>query len=70
MGHLLDRPADAEETLLRTLMLLGQVTIFCNQKGLRVLGWPKIDTGRVRTIQALVCSHTRAIFHDATKTGT
>lgn len=64
VGGLLGQPADAEATLLRTLALIGQVTIFCNHKGLRVLGWPTIDAARVQEIQALVRDHARAIFRD------
>jgi AcrR family transcriptional regulator len=62
VGYLINQSEDAEQTLLHTIMLLGQVTIFCNQKGLRVLGWPTIGPERVQTIQALVRARARSIF--------
>jgi AcrR family transcriptional regulator len=65
VGRLLGQPAEAEETLLRTLAIFGQILIFCNHKGPRILGWPQIDPARVRVIQALVREHTQAIFRTA-----
>jgi TetR/AcrR family transcriptional regulator, regulator of cefoperazone and chloramphenicol sensitivity len=62
VGRLMSQPADQEATLLRTLMILGQVFFFCNQKGPRVLGWEQIDEARVKAIQSLVREHTQAIF--------
>ncbi len=62
VGRLLDRPADDETTLLRTLAVLGQVLIFCNQKGPKTMGWPAITPDRVCAIQAIVREHAMAIF--------
>jgi TetR/AcrR family transcriptional regulator, regulator of cefoperazone and chloramphenicol sensitivity len=62
VGRLMSQPADEEATLLRTLAILGQVVIFCNRKGPRVLGWEQIDKARVKSIQTLVREHTQAIF--------
>lgn len=62
IGRLTDQPPDAEQTLLRTVAVIGQVTVFCNRKAHQALGWQHLDDTRVRAIQALVRQHTRAIF--------
>jgi len=63
IGRLLDRPADDTETLLRTVAILGQVTIFCNRKTQRALGWQATADGAdMQAVQAVVRNHTRAIF--------
>lgn len=62
IGRLIDRPADEEVTLLRTLALLGQARVFCGQNGLRALGWPEVDGQRLKTIQTLLRQHTQATF--------
>jgi TetR/AcrR family transcriptional regulator, regulator of cefoperazone and chloramphenicol sensitivity len=62
VGKLTGQPSDAEQTLLRTVALLGQVSVFCNRKAHQVLDWQELDETRVRTIQAVVREHTRAIF--------
>jgi len=62
IGHLTDQPPDAEPTLLRTVALIGQVSVFCNRKAHQALGWEHLDDARVHAIQALVREHTRAIF--------
>jgi AcrR family transcriptional regulator len=66
VGRLLGRPAEHEETLLRTVALLGQVTIFCNRKSHRVLGWTEPGEIEVRAIQAVIRAHTKAIFRHVT----
>lgn len=62
IGRLTHQPPDAEQTLLRAVAMLGQVSIFCNHKAHRVLGWEELDEARVRAIQNVVRQHTRAIF--------
>jgi AcrR family transcriptional regulator len=62
IGRLTGQPPDAEQTLLRTVAVIGQVTVFCNRKAHQALGWQHLDDARVRAIQALVRQHTRAIF--------
>jgi TetR/AcrR family transcriptional regulator, regulator of cefoperazone and chloramphenicol sensitivity len=62
IGRLTDQPPDAEQTLLRTVAVIGQVTVFCNRKAHQALGWQHLDEARVHAIQALVREHTRAIF--------
>lgn len=62
IGRLTGQAPDAEQTLLRTVSVLGQVSIFCNRKAHQVLDWRELDTSRVRAIQAVVREHTRGIF--------
>jgi len=62
VGLLTGQPSDAEQTLVRTVALLGQVSVFCNRKAHQVLDWQELDETRLRTIQAVVREHTLAIF--------
>ncbi len=66
VGGLLDRPADDAKTLLHTLAVLGQVTIFCNRKTQRVLDCREgACAASTPAIQAVVREHTTAIFQGA-----
>lgn len=62
VGQLTGEPPDTEQTLLRTVALIGQVTVFCSGKAHRAMGWHELDAHRVQAIQAVVREHTRAIF--------
>jgi AcrR family transcriptional regulator len=64
VGRLLDRPADDEQVVLRTLMILGQAKIFCSRSVMRGLCWTTIGEGRLRGVKTLVHEHTRAICRD------
>jgi TetR/AcrR family transcriptional regulator, regulator of cefoperazone and chloramphenicol sensitivity len=57
-ARLLGSTSDDEETELRAMALLGQVTIFCHT-GTHM---PELTPHRVRLIQGLVREHTLAIF--------
>jgi AcrR family transcriptional regulator len=61
VGRLVDRPAEDQQVVLRTLMIMGQAKIFCSRSVLRALGWNTIGEARVREVKALVHQHTRAI---------
>jgi len=61
IGRLLNRPADDEQVVLRTLMILGQAKIFCSRSVMRSLGWNAIGESRVRAVQSMVNEHTSAI---------
>jgi len=61
VGRLVGRPAEDEQVVLRTLMILGQAKIFCSRSVVRGLGWDTVGEGRVHTVKALVHQHTRAI---------
>lgn len=62
VGRLIGEPPYAEETLLRTVALIGQVIVFCNRKAQRVFGWEKAEPRQVAAIRAVVRQHTEAIF--------
>lgn len=62
IGRLTGQPAKDERTILRTLAILGQVTMFCNKGARRTLGWSEVDDHHVEAIQALVRQHTAVIF--------
>jgi AcrR family transcriptional regulator len=57
-ARLLGKAIDDEETELRAMALLGQVTIFCHKGALTTVILPE----RVNIIQRLVREHTLAIF--------
>ena len=65
---LLDRPAEDEQVLLRTLTILGQILIFkkCSSKrGAHDLGFTDSDEDRLPAVQALVREQTAAILRAA-----
>ncbi len=62
VGKLIDRPPEAEETLLKTIALIGQVIVFCNRKAHHALGWQAPEPRQIKAVQALISEHTRAIF--------
>ena len=61
IGRLVDRPAEDEQVVLRTLMILGQAKIFCSRSVVRALKWNTIGEIRVHAVKSLVNQHTRAI---------
>jgi TetR/AcrR family transcriptional regulator, regulator of cefoperazone and chloramphenicol sensitivity len=65
VARVLDTSTEDQQTVLRTLALMGQVTIFCNHCVRETLQLGELHDERVRTIQALVRSHTQAILRDA-----
>lgn len=62
VGRLIGRPAEDDSTLLRTLAILGQVTVFCNKPARRALGRAEFGPADVAALQALVREHLGAIF--------
>jgi hypothetical protein len=62
IARLTGRPADDAETSMRTLALIGQVTIFCHKGALDAGAAAEFTPDRVRLIQDLVREHTIAIF--------
>jgi hypothetical protein len=65
VGRLFGRSADDPATVLRTLALFGQATIFCHRGVQRVIDEGTSDGGGVAAIRALVRSQTQAILHAA-----
>jgi AcrR family transcriptional regulator len=62
VSRLIGRPPEDEATVLCTMAVIGQVTIFCHNKVQHLLKTAEFTPERVRAIQALVRSHTMAIF--------
>jgi|HubBroStandDraft_1064217.scaffolds.fasta_scaffold59677_2 AcrR family transcriptional regulator len=56
VGRLIDRPADAEETILRTLAMFGPLVVFRRARGaaLLALGWPDFSGDRLALIKAVL----------------
>jgi TetR/AcrR family transcriptional regulator, regulator of cefoperazone and chloramphenicol sensitivity len=56
VGRLIDRPANAEETILRTLAMLGPLMLFRRARGaaLFALGWPDFSGDRLASIKAVL----------------
>lgn len=62
ISRLLGRAPEDEATVLCTMAVIGQVTIFCHNKVQHLLKTTEFTPARVHAIQALVRSHTMAIF--------
>ena len=62
VARLLDQPAEDNATVLRTLAILGQVSVFCNSGPRRILGCSDFSEEHMRAIQHLVREQTEAIF--------
>ena len=56
VGRLIDRPADAEETILRTLAMFGPLMLFRRARGtaLVALDWPDFSGDRLTRIKAVL----------------
>lgn len=56
VGRLIDRPANAEETILRTLAMFGPLVVFRRARGaaLLALGWPDFSGDRLALIKAVL----------------
>ena len=65
VGRLFGRAANDPATVLRTLALFGQATIFCHTGVQQVLGEAPIDEHRVAEVAALVREQTQAILRAA-----
>lgn len=64
-ARLLGQSTEEESTLLRTLALIGQATVFCHKGVRHAMKSTEFTPESVRAIQALVRSHIRAIMRDA-----
>ena len=62
IARLLDQPSEDNETVLRTLAILGQVSVFCNSGPRRILGCSDFSEEHMRAIQQIVHEQTEAIF--------
>jgi TetR/AcrR family transcriptional regulator, regulator of cefoperazone and chloramphenicol sensitivity len=68
VGRLLGRPADDEETLIRTLTLNGPVVAFHihGRKSLRVLGWDAVDATRLASLMRIIKEQTVTLMRSMT----
>jgi AcrR family transcriptional regulator len=64
VGRLLGRPADDEETLLRTMTLTGQLTVFqCAPRSvLARLNWDAVDAERLALLKRVIHEQTAALL--------
>lgn len=69
VGRLLGRPADDEETLIRTLTLNGPLLVFHThcRKSLGVLKWDAINTERLAKLMGIVRQHTVTLLRAMTE---
>ena len=70
VGRLLGRPADDEETLIRTLTLNGPLMVFHThgRKTLGVLGWDAINAERLVKLMRIVKEHTVTLLQSMIET--
>jgi AcrR family transcriptional regulator len=66
VSRLIGQSGEAEEAALQTLLLIGQVTVFCNKGARRSLNVTEFSEAQVQAIQRLVRRHAEAIFAVAT----
>jgi TetR/AcrR family transcriptional regulator, regulator of cefoperazone and chloramphenicol sensitivity len=59
-------PKSDEVSRLRTLLVLGQIHWMnaSREEFLKVMGWPKLDAGKIAIIKQTVREHTRAVFKE------
>ena len=69
VGRLLGRPADDEETLIRTMTLSGQLHVFqtARRSVLARLNWDRIDEGRLDLLKGVIREHTGALLRTMLK---
>jgi AcrR family transcriptional regulator len=65
IGRLIDRPAEDEVTAARTVLILGQVTVFGHKGARRDVGWDDGNEERLKALRELVHEHTAAILRAA-----
>jgi AcrR family transcriptional regulator len=64
VGRLLGRPADDEETLIRTMIVSGQSHVFqvARRSLLTKLNWDRIDEHRLDLLKQIISEHTRVLL--------
>jgi AcrR family transcriptional regulator len=63
VGRLIDQPAEAEETVLLTLAILGPLMVFqrAREVSLRALHWPDFEGERLVRVKALVWQQAKTV---------
>ena len=69
LSRLLGKPATDQEMTIRTLALIGQVVIFCNNQKRPLLAGAGLDAESVRLMKLVVREHTEAICRAALSAG-
>ena len=69
VARLLGRPADDEETLIRTMMISGQSHVFqmARRSVLTKLNWDRIDERRLELLKQVLREHTRVLLRAMAK---
>jgi TetR/AcrR family transcriptional regulator, regulator of cefoperazone and chloramphenicol sensitivity len=69
VGHMLGRPADDEETVVRSMMLGGQMHIFhfARRSVLAKLNWDTIDANRLALLKRVIRKHTSVLLRSMAK---
>lgn len=62
VARLTGRGREDEAVVLRTLAIIGQVSVFCNSGARCALGWTDVGDRYVTAIETLVREHIEAIF--------
>ena len=64
VGRLLGRPADDEETLIRTMTLSGQLMVFqlARRSVMTKLNWDEVHAGRLALLQKVLREHTESLL--------
>ncbi len=65
IARLIDRPAEDELTIARTVLILGQITVFGHKGAQRDIGWGDRNEERLNFVRELVHEHTAAILRAA-----
>ena len=68
LSRLHGKPTTDQEMTVRTLALIGQVVIFCNNNKRPVLAGTGLDAESVRLMKVVVREHTEAICRSALAT--
>ena len=69
VGRLLGRPADDEETLIRTMIVSGQLHVFqmARKSVLARLNWDRVDAGRLELLKRILREHSSVLLHAMVK---
>jgi AcrR family transcriptional regulator len=67
IGRLIDQPAGAEETMLRTLAVMGPLMVFqrARQTSLRALDWSDFEGERLARVKAVMWRQAQAMVNQA-----
>jgi TetR/AcrR family transcriptional regulator, regulator of cefoperazone and chloramphenicol sensitivity len=69
VGRLLGRPPDDDETLIRTMIVSGQLHVFqmARKSVLARLKWDRVDAGRLELLKRILREHTSLLLHEMVK---